>query len=61
MTNSEEFELNRRRDRLAVSFTNSYEYDELGFGLQDLIDYTIELEDLVREERPLEPMRSDTF
>lgn len=45
MANSAEFELNRRRDKLTNIFTNSTHYEELGFGLKELINYTIELED----------------
>jgi hypothetical protein len=59
MANSPEFERNRRRNRLANKFTNSCKYDELGFGLQELIDYALTLEDLVRPQYPRVPFESD--
>jgi hypothetical protein len=59
MANSPEFERNRRRNRLANRFTNSCNYDELGFGLQEMIDDFLALEDAIKMYEPERILESD--
>lgn len=61
MTNSAEFELNRRRDKLTNHYTNSCKYEELGFGLQEMIDDFLALEDTIKRYEPERTLESDIF
>lgn len=53
------FRVKKRKDRLTNLFTNSCKYEELGWGLQELVDYVISLENIAAYSRPEIPLKSN--